>query len=118
MSSQRHDPQEARNRCEVYPERNFGPGAKWIKSLTKDRTGQFTSGRYGSLDLTAVLYTAREDDINYVQLSVWSSLDCSKLSFDEAMKQEFRPARKGDYFGPTCTFSAIPWIPYNLTSAT
>ena len=116
--SYQHVPQVARNGCEVYPERNFGPGAKWIKRLTNDRTGQFTGGRYGSLDLTAALFIAREDDDNHVQLSVWSAPDGSKPSFDEAMKQEFRPATKGESFGPSCTFSAIPWIPYNLTSAT
>ena len=108
----------ARNQCEEYPEHNFGPGNKWIKSLTNDRTGQFTGGRYGALNLTAVLFTTRKDDNNHVRLSVWSAPGRSKPSFDEAMKQEFKPATKGDSFGPSCTFSALPWILYNLTAAT
>src|SRR5258708_5060465 len=118
MSCQHHAPHVARNQYEEYPELNFGPGNKWIKSLTNDRTGQFTGGRYGSLNLTAVLFTARKDDKDHVRLSVWSAPGRSKPSFDEAMKQEFKPATKGDSFGPSCTFSAITWILYNLILAT
>ena len=97
----------ARNQCEEYPGLNYGPGAKWIKSLTKDRTGQFTGGRYSSLNLAAVLFTARKDDKDHVRLSAWSAPGRSKPSFDEAMQQEFKPATKGDTFGPSCTYSKI-----------
>lgn len=109
MSCQHHaSPHVVRNQYEEYPDLNFGPGAKWIKSLTNDRTGQFTGGRYGSLNLTAVLFIARKDDKGHVRLRVWSAPGRSKPSFDEAMKQEFKPATKGESFGPSCTYSAIP----------
>jgi hypothetical protein len=104
MSRQLHVPQAARNQYDEYPELNFGPGNKWIRSLTKDRTGQFIGGRYSSLNLTAVLFTDRKDDEDHVQLQVWSAPGNSKPSFDEAMKQEFKPAKKGDSFGPSCTW--------------
>lgn len=109
MSCQHHaPPQEARNQCEEYPGLNYGPGSKWIKSLTTDRTRQFTGGRYSPLNLAAVLFTDRKDDKNHVRLSVWSAPGNSKPSFDEAMKQEFKPATKGDSFGPSCMYSTIP----------
>lgn len=53
-----------------YPELNYGSGAKWIKSLTKDRLGGFTGGRYSDLNLSSLLYTQRLDNPEYVKLRV------------------------------------------------
>ncbi|KAF8604347.1 glycoside hydrolase family 38 protein [Ceratobasidium sp. AG-I] len=85
-----------------YPELNFGVGNKWIKSLTKDRVGKFTDGSYASLNLPALMFIHRIDDANHVKLEVWSAPGRTKPSFKEAIKQEFKPAKKGQQFGPSC----------------
>ena len=86
-----------------YPETSFDSGAKWIKNLTKDRLSQFTGGHYGDVNLSSVLFTHRIDNAEHVSLQVWSAPGMSKPLFEEAMKQEFRPAKKGDSFGPSWT---------------
>ncbi|KAL5496105.1 AMS1 [Sanghuangporus vaninii] len=86
-----------------YPELNFGPGEKWIKSLTQDRLNQFTGGHFSDVNLSSVLFTHRLDGPPYVKLQVWSAPGLTKPSFEEAMKQKFRPAKKGDSFGPSWT---------------
>jgi alpha-mannosidase len=96
----------------IYPEMGTGPGAKWIKSLTNDRAGQFTGGRYSDLNLSAVLFTERLEDKKHVELKVWSAPGRSKPSFEEAMSKEFKPASKGDFFGPSCKHSTIGYTLY------
>ena len=53
-----------------YPQLNNGSGAKWIKSLTRDRLGGFNGGRYSDLNLASVLYTHRLDTQEHVKLKV------------------------------------------------
>ncbi|KIY52201.1 glycoside hydrolase family 38 protein [Fistulina hepatica ATCC 64428] len=84
-----------------YPLTNASAGSKWIKSLTQGRMGTFHGGHYADVNLSNALYTAREDRIELVSLSVWSAPDLSKPSFADAMKQKFKPASKGDKFGPS-----------------
>ncbi|KAJ6546194.1 glycoside hydrolase family 38 protein [Mycena vulgaris] len=86
-----------------YPELNYSSGAKWIKNLTQDRLGQFNGGHFGDVNLGAVLYTRKEDSKEFVELKVWSAPGLTKPSFAEAIKQEFKPASKGDSFGPSWT---------------
>ncbi|KAI0061336.1 glycoside hydrolase family 38 protein [Artomyces pyxidatus] len=88
-----------------YPELNFSPGAKWIKNLTQDRTGTFSGGHFSDVNLSSVLFTQRLDDEDHVKLQVWSAPGLSKPTFEEAMKQEFKPAKKGDSFGPSCEYA-------------
>ncbi|KAF5376659.1 hypothetical protein D9615_007835 [Tricholomella constricta] len=85
----------------AYPEINNGAGAKWIKNLTKDRLGTFTGGRYSDINLSSVLFTHRVDDAEHVKLQVWSAPGLTKPTFEEAMKQKYKPAKKGDSFGPS-----------------
>lgn len=87
----------------AYPELNFGPGAKWIKNLTQDRLSQFTGGHFSDVNLSSVLFIHRLDSSQYVKLQVWSAPGLTKPTFEEAMKQKFRPAKKGDSFGPSWT---------------
>ncbi|KAG6918486.1 hypothetical protein DXG01_014113 [Tephrocybe rancida] len=82
----------------AYPELNQTPGAKWIKNLTKDRVGNFTGGRYSDLNLSSVLFTHRVDNAEHVKLEVWSAPGLTKPTFEEAMQQKFKPAKKGDSF--------------------
>ncbi|KAF8512088.1 glycoside hydrolase family 38 protein [Hysterangium stoloniferum] len=86
-----------------YPELNFSPGNKWVKSLTQGRLNSMTGGHFASVNLTSVLYLERLDDAAHVTLRVWSAPGRTKPSFPEAMKQNFKPAKKGDQFGPSWT---------------
>ncbi|KAI0041688.1 glycoside hydrolase family 38 protein [Auriscalpium vulgare] len=93
-----------------YPELNFSPGAKWIKSLTRDRTGTFTGGHFSDVNLSSILFHRRLDGDENITLLVWSAPGLSKPSFDEAMKQDFKPAKKGDSFGPSCDCKTNHWF--------
>lgn len=86
-----------------YPVVNYGSGPKWIKNLTQDRLGQFTEGHFADVNLSASLFTHRVDDSSHVKLQVWSAPGLTKPSFQEAMKQKFKPAKKGETFGPSWT---------------
>ncbi|KAJ7872257.1 hypothetical protein B0H13DRAFT_2669455 [Mycena leptocephala] len=86
-----------------YPTLNPSSGAKWIKPLTQARLGQFNGGHFGDVNLGAVLYERKEDSEEYVKMEVWSAPALTKPSFAEAMSHssEFKPAHKGDVFGPS-----------------
>jgi alpha-mannosidase len=88
-----------------YPVSNAGAGEKWIKSLTQNRLGTFLGGHFAGVNLSSVLFTHRLDGEEHVQLQVWSAPGRDKPGFEEAMKQEFKPAKKGDRFGPSCEWS-------------
>ncbi|KAF8991681.1 glycoside hydrolase family 38 protein [Cyathus striatus] len=96
-----------------YPELNFSAGAKWIKNLSKDRLGTFNGGHYSDVNLSSVLFIHRLDNAEHVKLKVWSAPGLTKPSFEEAMKQKFKSAKKGDQFGPSLTVT-IPgyWQQY------
>jgi alpha-mannosidase len=86
----------------TYPETNLSAGPKWIKHLNQDRLNQFVGGHFSPVNVSALLFIHRKDDEKHVKLQVWSAPDRSKPSFAEAMKQKFKPAKKGDQFGPSC----------------
>jgi len=86
-----------------YPELNYSPGNKWVKSLTQGRLNSMTGGHFADVNLTSVLFLERLDDTTHVTLRVWSAPGRTKPSFQEAMKQNFKPAKKGDQFGPSWT---------------
>jgi alpha-mannosidase len=88
-----------------YPVSNLGAGEKWIKSLTRNRLGTFLGGHFADVNLSSVLFTHKLDGEENVKLEVWSAPGRSKPGFEEAMKQEFKPAKKGDRFGPSCECS-------------
>ena len=85
-----------------YPKENHGAGAKWIKHLTQNRLGTFNGGHFSDVNLSSVMFTHRLDNEDHVRLEVWSAPGLSKPSFQEAMKQKFRSAKKGESFGPSC----------------
>ena len=91
-----------------YPRLNYGPGNKWIKDLTKNRLGTFEGGHFSDVNLSSVLFVHRVDDESHVKLQVWSAPGRSKPSFQEAMKQKFRAAKKGEQFGPSCKSARHP----------
>ena len=77
-----------------YPELNPSAGPKWIKGLTRDRINNFHGGRYSDVNLSSILFTHCIDNDDHVKLQVWSAPGTSKPTFEEAMKQRFRPAKK------------------------
>jgi len=85
-----------------YPKLNFSAGAKWIKGLTKDRTNNFTDGHFADVNLSSVLFTHRLGDSDHVQLQRWSAPGITKPTFQEALKQDFQPVKKGESIGPSC----------------
>jgi alpha-mannosidase len=100
MSSQKLEPRS-------YPELNYSSGAKWIKNLTKDRLNNFEGGHYSDVNISSVLFVHRMYNENNIKLQVWSAPGLTKPSFEEAMKQKFKPAKKGDSFGPSCKFFSL-----------
>ncbi|KAJ7761441.1 hypothetical protein B0H16DRAFT_1811281, partial [Mycena metata] len=88
-----------------YPTLNPSAGAKWIKRLTQDRLGQFNGGHFNDVNLGAALYKRIEEGEGYVQMRVWSAPGLTKPSFAEALshRADFKPAEKGDSFGPSWT---------------
>jgi alpha-mannosidase len=94
-----------------YPLLNYTPGAKWVKSLTKSRLGNFSGGHFADVNLSSILFTHRIDNPEHVKLQVWSAPGLTKPTFEDAMKQKFKPAKKGDSFGPSCTLiESLPLV--------
>ncbi|KAF9235409.1 glycoside hydrolase family 38 protein [Melanogaster broomeanus] len=89
--------------CGHYPELNYGPGAKWIKNLTQNRLSTFLGGHFEDVNLSSVLFTHRVDGPEFVDLQVWNAPGLTKPLFKEAMQHTFKPAKKGDSFGPSWT---------------
>jgi len=54
----------------IYSQLNYAPGAKWVKSLTRDRLNNFHGGHYSDLNLSSVLFTHRVDTEEFVKLRV------------------------------------------------
>ncbi|KAF9025150.1 glycoside hydrolase family 38 protein [Hymenopellis radicata] len=100
-----------------YPELNYSAGPKWVKDLTQGRLGTFTGGHYADVNLSSVLYTHRIDGEANIKLQVWSAPGLTKPTFKEAMKQDFKPAKKYQSFGPSCRglYSTNHWWKVSLT---
>lgn len=60
-------------------------------------------GHFSDVNLSSVLFIHRLDDQEHVKLEVWSAPGRSKPSFEEAMKQTFKPAKKRISLGPSWT---------------
>ncbi|KAI9276187.1 galactose mutarotase-like domain-containing protein [Sporodiniella umbellata] len=76
---------------------------KHIRSITVDRCSNFTaSGVNGSdINLFSQLYRGRTDSEEYISLLVYSVPDLKRISFEEAIRQDFRPTHLGEWFGPS-----------------
>ncbi|KAG2194972.1 hypothetical protein INT47_002828 [Mucor saturninus] len=76
---------------------------KSIRSITVDRCSNFTSGGANGNDvnLLSQLYKARTNSEEYISLLVYSVPDLKRIPFKEAIQQEFRPTRLGEWFGPS-----------------
>ncbi|KAI8339784.1 galactose mutarotase-like domain-containing protein [Choanephora cucurbitarum] len=76
---------------------------KLIRSITVDRCSNFISaGANGNdVNLLSQLYRARTNSEEYISLLVYSVPDLKRIPFEEAIQQEFRPTRLGEWFGPS-----------------
>ncbi|KAJ2963578.1 hypothetical protein NQZ79_g1347 [Umbelopsis isabellina] len=74
-----------------------------IRSITIDRCSNFTSGgaNGNDINLLSQLYKARTSSEEFISLLVFSVPDLKRISFEEAIQQEFRPTRLGEWFGPS-----------------
>ena len=52
-------------------------------------------------NLSSVLFEARTDKSDAISIERWDPKTGEKPGFDEAVKQVYRPAKKGDQFGPS-----------------
>jgi alpha-mannosidase len=104
-----------------YPRLAERPKGKQIHHIYRDRLRQFTdNGQYKEQGLLAKLYDGRLSGEPHVKLHVWSAPDLSRPTFKEATAKEndYRPAKKGDTFGPSWSthwFKLQFKIPYEWT---
>ncbi|KAG6887417.1 hypothetical protein C0995_015516 [Termitomyces sp. Mi166 len=77
-----------------YPSLNYTHSSKWIKSLTKDHIRNFHGRCYSDINLFSALFMHRIDSLECVKLQIWSVPEKLKSTFEEAMKQKFKPAKK------------------------
>ncbi|WWC72433.1 uncharacterized protein I206_106395 [Kwoniella pini CBS 10737] len=83
-----------------YPQRTDQARYKKLGS-THGRLDQFIGGHYADYNLSSLLFAHRLDDPNHVKIEVWSAPNRSKPSFEEAKRQNYRLAHKGEEFGPS-----------------
>ncbi|BGP14223.1 hypothetical protein JCM10213_005885 [Rhodosporidiobolus nylandii] len=86
----------------LYPLLNLdGPQAQHFRGLTLGRLDQFEGGNFPNI--TQVLFEHRIDAEENVKVEVWSCPGREKVPFSEAVRKPFKPAKKGDMFGPSWT---------------
>ncbi|KAI7899040.1 glycosyl hydrolases family 38 N-terminal domain-containing protein [Cokeromyces recurvatus] len=76
---------------------------KLIKSIAIDRCSNFISaGANGNdINLLSQLYRARTNSNDYISIMVYSVPDLKRITFEEAIQQDFRPTHVGEWFGPS-----------------
>ncbi|KAJ2715718.1 Glycoside hydrolase, 38 vacuolar alpha mannosidase [Coemansia sp. D1744] len=74
-------------------------------SITRSRVSNFVNDNYQwkDVNIQAVLYDVKASGEPHVQLKVWSAPGQERPTFEHAVKQEFRPAKVGQMFGPSWT---------------
>ncbi|GMK54493.1 hypothetical protein CspeluHIS016_0110790 [Cutaneotrichosporon spelunceum] len=85
-----------------YPQLEYEARYKYMTGID-GRIDSFIGGHFSGYNLSALLFAHREDDTKHVQLEVWSAPGRSKPTFEEARKQKYRSAKKGEEFGPSWT---------------
>ncbi|KAM5489504.1 Glycoside hydrolase, 38 vacuolar alpha mannosidase [Microsporum audouinii] len=104
---------EAPKHAPVYPLLAERPVGQHITSIYKDRLRQFTAtGQYQGHNLLDKFFFALNDDEKYVKLWVYSVPNLERPSFKDAVKNEFKPTRRGTSFGPSWS---THWFRIQLT---
>ncbi|GAA5976513.1 hypothetical protein JCM11641_001325 [Rhodosporidiobolus odoratus] len=90
------------SKAPLYPYVNSeGPKAQHFRGLTLGRLNQFEGGPFPNI--TDVLFEGRIDGDENVKMEVWSCPGREKVLFKEAVRKHYKPAKKGDMFGPSWT---------------
>ena len=72
-----------------------------VRGVEERRLEEFTSGQYSRWNINSALFEHKTDDKKVISLSVWEPKAHTKPTFDEAVKQEYKPLQKGYLFGPS-----------------
>ncbi|KAJ2828124.1 Glycoside hydrolase, 38 vacuolar alpha mannosidase [Coemansia erecta] len=73
-------------------------------AITRSRVSNFVSdNQWKDVNIQAVLYDLKVSGEPHVQLEVWSAPGQERPTFKHAVRQEFRPAKVGQMFGPSWT---------------
>lgn len=75
------------------------PKAARFRDISLKRLDQMEGGSYGSLNLTSVLFAARDDSQSVITMEVYHCPGTTKVPFDEAKRAKYQPLQKGDEFG-------------------
>ncbi|KAJ1718475.1 Glycoside hydrolase, 38 vacuolar alpha mannosidase, partial [Coemansia biformis] len=71
-------------------------------SITRSRVDNFVGdNQWKDVNIQTALYDLRVSGEPHVQLEVWSAPGQERPTFKHAVKQQFRPAKVGDVFGPS-----------------
>lgn len=87
---------------EAYPRFDAKPRGPELRHIYNDRLSQFLDGgEYRDVNLHSMLYHDRVDGEEFLGLEVYSPPELSRPLFEHAVTNTFRPAKKGDTFGPS-----------------
>ncbi|MCJ1414392.1 Glycoside hydrolase, 38 vacuolar alpha mannosidase [Xylographa parallela] len=107
-----------RSAANNYPKFAAGPVGQQIHNIYRDRLGQFTGGgQYEGQNLRGALYEGRASGEQHVKLSVYSPHNLARPTFQDATKNEFKPTKIGESFGPSWSthwFKIQVKVPTNL----
>ncbi|KAJ1934148.1 Glycoside hydrolase, 38 vacuolar alpha mannosidase [Kickxella alabastrina] len=71
-------------------------------AITRSRVNNFMSdNQWKDVNIQATLYDMCISGEPHIKLEVWSAPGQDRPSFEHAVKQEFRPAKVGQSFGPS-----------------
>ncbi|PWN42751.1 putative AMS1-alpha-mannosidase [Ceraceosorus guamensis] len=72
-----------------------------IRSVQERRLEEFHGGQYSRWNLASVLFESSRDDEGVIRIWRWDPKPGDKPSFDEAIKQTFRPSSTHENFSPS-----------------
>ncbi|CAO3640016.1 unnamed protein product [Cunninghamella blakesleeana] len=76
---------------------------KCTRNITIDRCDNFinSGANANELNLLPQLYKARTSSEEFISISVYSVPDLKRISFEEAIREEFTVVGKNEYYGPS-----------------
>ncbi|CAI2163478.1 3771_t:CDS:10 [Funneliformis geosporum] len=78
------------------------PYPRLVRGITFDRCNKFLSRNfYSDVNLYSQLYKKCESSKDYIELRVYSVPNLNRITFEEAIKCEYKKAECGDKFGPS-----------------
>jgi alpha-mannosidase len=77
--------------------------SSWVLSSINRHQLTIQGGHFADDNLSAVMFHHQRDGDDVVHLQVWSAPGRSKPTFEEAKRATYKPAKKGESFGPSWT---------------